>query len=236
MARTGSKSVPRGTKKKQARAHAVPRDADWDDLRVLAVVAREGSLGRAARVLRVAKPTIRRRIERLEASAGSPLMDRGGAGVVLTAQGRHLADMAEEMATMVGKVLHRSRPSGEDVQGACKLAMSDGLATTWFVPNFLSAFSQRHPAVVLRLAAAADADKIAIPPFDLQVRYAPAHDDQLYVVRAGTFHFTYFASRRYVERFGLPRTREDPDILNVVRTWQFMPGGTMLDTNAGEAP
>lgn len=34
----------------------------------------------------------------------------------------------------------------------------------------------------------------------------------------------------------LPRTREDPDILNVVRTWEFMPGGTMLDTNAGDAP
>ena len=30
----------------------------------------------------------------------------------------------------------------------------------------------------------------------------------------------------------LPRTREDPDILNVVRTWQFMPGGRMLDTDA----
>jgi protein TonB len=27
----------------------------------------------------------------------------------------------------------------------------------------------------------------------------------------------------------LPPTREDPDILNVVRTWQFMPGGTMVD-------
>lgn len=34
----------------------------------------------------------------------------------------------------------------------------------------------------------------------------------------------------------LPKTREDPDILNVVRTWEFMPGGTMLDTNAGDAP
>jgi len=33
----------------------------------------------------------------------------------------------------------------------------------------------------------------------------------------------------------LPRTREDPDILNVVRTWEFMPGGTMQDTNAGGA-
>jgi protein TonB len=27
----------------------------------------------------------------------------------------------------------------------------------------------------------------------------------------------------------LPRTVEDPDILNVVRTWQFMPGGELID-------
>jgi protein TonB len=28
----------------------------------------------------------------------------------------------------------------------------------------------------------------------------------------------------------LPKTAEDPDILNVVRTWQFLPGGTLQDT------
>jgi len=27
----------------------------------------------------------------------------------------------------------------------------------------------------------------------------------------------------------LPKTREDPDILNVVRTWQFLPGGELID-------
>ena len=27
----------------------------------------------------------------------------------------------------------------------------------------------------------------------------------------------------------LPKTEEDPDILNVVRTWQFMPGGELID-------
>jgi protein TonB len=32
----------------------------------------------------------------------------------------------------------------------------------------------------------------------------------------------------------LPPTEEDPDILNVVRTWQFMPGGTMTDDTAVE--
>ena len=32
----------------------------------------------------------------------------------------------------------------------------------------------------------------------------------------------------------LPPTEEDPDILNVVRTWQFMPGGTMADDTGSE--
>ena len=32
----------------------------------------------------------------------------------------------------------------------------------------------------------------------------------------------------------LPPTEEDPDILNVVRTWQFMPGGTMADDTGAE--
>jgi protein TonB len=27
----------------------------------------------------------------------------------------------------------------------------------------------------------------------------------------------------------LPKTAENPDILNVVRTWQFLPGGTLID-------
>ena len=27
----------------------------------------------------------------------------------------------------------------------------------------------------------------------------------------------------------LPRTNDDPDILHVTRTWQFLPGGEMVD-------
>ena len=209
MGREESKDVPGGTKKHPDGALAVPRGTDWDDLRIFVIVAREGSMGRAAKVLDVAKPTIRRRIEKLEASIGVPLFERRKTGMVLTAQGRHMADLAEEMAVMIGKVFNRRNPPGEDIQRECKLAMSDGLATTWFVPNFLSAFNEHHPKISLRLAAAPDTDKIVIPPFDIQVRYAPAHDDDLYVVRAGTFHFTYFASRSYVERYGMPRKRDE---------------------------
>ena len=27
----------------------------------------------------------------------------------------------------------------------------------------------------------------------------------------------------------LPKTEEDPDVLHVTRTWQFMPGGELVD-------
>ena len=27
----------------------------------------------------------------------------------------------------------------------------------------------------------------------------------------------------------LPKTQDDPDILHVTRTWQFMPGGELID-------
>jgi len=190
-------------------ALAVPRGTDWDDLRIFVIVAREGSLGRAAKMLGVAKPTVRRRIDNLEASVGAPLFDRRKTGVVLTAQGRELVDMAEEIAMMIGKAFKRSRLPDTDVEGECKVVMSDGLATGWFVPHFLSDFRARHPRVILRLAASPDTDRIAVPPFDIQVRYAPAHDEDLFTVRMGTFHFTYFASRQYVDRFGLPRNRDE---------------------------
>jgi DNA-binding transcriptional LysR family regulator len=207
MDREDSKYVPRGTKKHREEKQAAFRETDWDDLRVFVVVAREGSLGRAAKALNITKPTIRRRIENLEASVGSPLFDRGKTGVVLTARGRQVAGMAEEMSTMIGNAIKRA--DREVVQGECKLAMSDGLANAWFVPNFLGPFIDRHPQVTLRLTATADSDKIAIPPLDIQVRYAPTHANDLNVVRVGTFHFSFFASRGYVERFGLPRSPED---------------------------
>jgi DNA-binding transcriptional LysR family regulator len=209
MVLKGPKGVPRGTEIDPEFTLATRRKTDWDDLRVFIIVAREGSLGRAAKALNVAKPTIRRRVENLEAAVGATLFDRRKTGVALTTQGRQMADMAEEMAMMIGKAFNRSRLPTTDVEGECKLVMSDGLATTWFVPHFLSIFRRRHPRVLLRLAVAPDTDRIAVPPFDIQVRYAPAHDDDLYTVRVGTFHFTYFASRAYIERYGLPRSRDD---------------------------
>ena len=181
----------------------------WDDFRVFSAVAKAGSLRQAAIALGVKQPTIRRRLTSLEDALNVRLIDRDRRGFTLTYEGRGMVDIAEEIAVMINKAATQARNGGQETEGECKLAMSDGIATGWFIPHFLGAFTARYPKVVVRLAAAADADKIVLPPYDIQIRYAPAHDGDLMVSRLATFHLTYFASHSYIENFGLPRTHAD---------------------------
>jgi DNA-binding transcriptional LysR family regulator len=70
---------------------------DVTRLRVLAAVARHGSVTAAARALNYAQPSISHHIARLEAETGTSLLQRAGRGVRLTDAGRLLAERAAEI-------------------------------------------------------------------------------------------------------------------------------------------
>ncbi len=70
---------------------------DVTRLRVLATVARLGSVTAAARELRYAQPSVSHHLARLEAETGVPLLQRVGRGVRLTPAGALLAERAEEI-------------------------------------------------------------------------------------------------------------------------------------------
>jgi len=61
------------------------------------VVAREGSIAKASRVLRLAQPTISGQIHRLETSLDTKLFARDGRHLVLTETGRAVARYADEI-------------------------------------------------------------------------------------------------------------------------------------------
>ncbi|WP_036959694.1 LysR family transcriptional regulator, partial [Promicromonospora kroppenstedtii] len=72
-------------------------ELDLTRLRVLAAVARTGSVTAAAKELHYAQPSVSHHLSRLEADAGIPLLQRHGRGVRLTEAGRLLANRAEEI-------------------------------------------------------------------------------------------------------------------------------------------
>ena len=70
-------------------------------LRVLAAVARHGSVTEAARELHYSQPSVSRHLSRLEAATGAKLVQRVGRGIRLTPEGQLLAHRAAEI---VGRV------------------------------------------------------------------------------------------------------------------------------------
>jgi DNA-binding transcriptional LysR family regulator len=70
---------------------------DVTRLRVLAAVARHGSVTAAARALNYAQPSVSHHLARLEAETGTRLVERSGRGIRLTDAGRLLAGRAEEI-------------------------------------------------------------------------------------------------------------------------------------------
>jgi molybdate transport repressor ModE-like protein len=70
---------------------------DVTRLRVLAAVARHGSVTAAAKSLNYAQPSVSHHLARLEAETGTRLVERSGRGVRLTDAGRLLAGRAEEI-------------------------------------------------------------------------------------------------------------------------------------------
>jgi LysR family transcriptional activator of nhaA len=78
------------------------------------VVAREGGVGKASKVLRVAPPTISGQVRLLEESLGEKLFAREGRGLVLTEVGRTVYQYAEEIFSVGRELMDtlRGRPTG----------------------------------------------------------------------------------------------------------------------------
>jgi molybdate transport repressor ModE-like protein len=126
---------------------------DVTRLRVLAAVARHGSVTAAAKSLNYAQPSVSHHLARLEAETGTRLVERSGRGVKLTDAGRLLAGRAEEilgrldaaeqeLAAHVGQREERIRVAG----------FPSALAT--MVPVAAARLRAEHPGVELLMAEA----------------------------------------------------------------------------------
>jgi LysR family hydrogen peroxide-inducible transcriptional activator len=128
-------------------------NADLRDIRYFAAVVEQGSLTKAAQVLRVSQPTLSHAIMRLEDALGGPLWQRlpnRRAGVLPTELGRHALErgrraLAELDALAEDAALLRGLKAGELHVGSVQ-----SLAAT-LIPRWVASFCEAHPGIVLDL-------------------------------------------------------------------------------------
>jgi DNA-binding transcriptional LysR family regulator len=126
---------------------------DVTRLRVLAAVARHGSVTAAARALNYAQPSVSHHLARLEAETGTRLIERSGRSVRLTDAGRLLAGRAEEILGRLDAAEQElAAHVGQREERIRVASFPSALATV--VPAAAARLRAEHPGVELLLAEA----------------------------------------------------------------------------------
>jgi LysR family transcriptional activator of nhaA len=175
---------------------------NYHHLRYFAVVAREGSVSRAAKLLRVTQPTVSEQLHALEDALGEPLVRREGRRLSLTDVGVTVKRYADEIFALGGELLDtvKGKPTGRP------LRLAVGVADV--VPK-LVAFRILEPALAMtdrvRVECFEDAPSrlfaaLAGHALDLVIADAPAPSDWAPDALAGARQAS--ASRLYSHLLG----------------------------------
>jgi DNA-binding transcriptional LysR family regulator len=119
-------------------------------LKVLAAVARHGSVTEAARQLHYSQPSVSHHLARLEAATGVRLVQRVGRGIRLTPEGRLLANRAAEIVGRVDAAANELAAQVGLQAGRVRLAANASTLST-IVPRAAAALALAHPGLQLGL-------------------------------------------------------------------------------------
>lgn len=118
-------------------------------LEVFAEVARQGSMQRAAEIMRLTPPAVTLQIKELEGQVGHRLFDRGGRRISLTTSGEYFLFYARRMLSVLKEAEDAMARLGRLESG--RLTIGIVSAAKYFLPQLLAQFHAQHPAIDVRL-------------------------------------------------------------------------------------
>lgn len=124
---------------------------DLDGLRSFVAVAECLAFGKAAERLGISPPALTRRVQRLEAALGSPLLERSTRSVVLSPAGRLFLPMARQVIHDLDAAVHSVREDARSRAGHLTLASLRTIAAH-LLPRIIRDFRVRWPGIHLRVA------------------------------------------------------------------------------------
>ena len=183
---------------------------DWNDLRSLLAIAREGSTLSAAKALGVSQPTVQRRLAALEERIDRKLVEHHPTGYRLTELGKTLLPHAVEVERSVEAFQRQLMSAGEDLTGTLRVTCPEGMASRLLAP-VIEAFREKYPGLRVDLIMTDRRLDLAKGEAEVALRIHEPGDDQLIARRIANSPWAVFASRSYIKRHGRPQRWEDLD-------------------------
>lgn len=156
-------------------------NCDVIDLRAFLAIVETRSFARAAEGLNLSQSAISRRIQKLEATVGAPLLERTTRHVAPTAVGRELVPLVTRMLDEFDRSLFAVRDLGTRRTGLVTIACLP-TAAFYFLPTVIKLFNEDYPNIrvrILDLPANDGVQAVARGEVEFGINFAGAFDTEL---------------------------------------------------------
>jgi DNA-binding transcriptional LysR family regulator len=144
----------------------IARRLSLRDLRIVAAVARTGSMGKAAVELSISQPVVSKAVTELEQELGLILFDRTPSGVQPTIYGETLVNCSAMVFDDIQQGLKELEHLADPTAGELNIGCTEPLAAG-FVPQVIECLSRSYPRIIFNVTPA---DSIALRTRDLRQR------------------------------------------------------------------
>ncbi|HEX7961438.1 MAG TPA: LysR family transcriptional regulator [Terriglobales bacterium] len=190
-------------------------EANWDLFRLFSVVARTGSVNRAAHELGMSQPTLSRRLKQLERYVAAPLFFRASSGVKLTQEGEDLQRSASEMMLAFESFQRDLHSRVGKRSSVVRISATEGLTKHWLLPR-VKKLRERNSRVYLEIISTVNQQSVATSDLDYVIRMGDPGENDLIGKKVADVPMGIFASEGYLAERPVPRSLaelKDHDII-----------------------
>ncbi len=182
---------------------------DWNDLKYLLALAKEGSTLAAARSLGVDQSTVQRRLAELERRLALTLTRREKEGYRLTDTGKTLLAGAEQVREAILAFERQVSLARDSATGVIRVTCPEPLAIRFSRSALIERFHALHPGLRVDFVLSDRYLDLTKGEADIALRSGDTDDGELIGRKIGDSLWAVYGSRGYVERHGQPASIEE---------------------------
>lgn len=127
---------------------------DWNLMRTFVDIVRAGGIGAAARQLNKQQPSISAALKRLEDHVGATLLVRSASGVEMTAAGKAMMALCEDMLESARLMPHQIAQATRRVEGIVRIQIVSAIVCREF-DEAIASFHRRNPDIHIEIRVSA---------------------------------------------------------------------------------
>jgi DNA-binding transcriptional LysR family regulator len=201
-------AAERGVPQEERHKVALGGLTDWDAARIFLEVARSGSFRSAAERLALSINAVRRRVDDFERQTGTTLFTRDVHGTRLTEEGASMVAAVERMEAATFDLMRASASSATSLSGEIRVAVTEGLGTFWLAPRLVE-FQKSYPNILIDLHCSMRSADVLRHEADVAIHLARPASLDVKLLRLGRMHLILFASQKYLDTYGRPKSAEE---------------------------